>query len=553
MHLNDQTNSVPDEQFGDQHLNSENTGKAKRNVNKTNKYLKDSVDKSKLTTEDPEILPVGEDDNVSNGGENIIFSKNKEERTDKTLKTEVPPDEEASTGEVFEQQPAAVENQEIENSSGENVETDENKPVKKTTNKNKGKASQNPEAEADTKSDPASDSDNKEDDVFADVKETENPHKSSSGAASSDLESIRANYALLSKTDLLSVLEDLISKHPAIEIRQDVDDIKTHFYKKHKSELEKKKKLYISEGGIPEDFKPMDDPEEIRLKELVKKYRDLRIETARSIEEEKQENLKKKYQVIEEIKELINSQESINKTFQDFRELQTRWREIGVVPQGSLNDLWENYHHYVEKFYDYIKINKELRDLDLKKNMEEKLLLCEKAEALLLEPNIVNAFNTLQVYHEAWREIGPVPVEKRSEIWERFKEATAKINKKHQQYFQDIKEQQRKNLEQKILFCERVENCWRNRMNHIKTGLKPPGKYLKYKNYGKPLDLHPKRIITVSIPASGRLVTVFLKRKGSFMPGILRNKMITCKRNWNFVFRWKLLLKAQTGKPLQMK
>ncbi len=303
----------------------------------------------------------------------------------------------------------------------------------------------------------------------------------------------RINYALLNKADLLSILEEIISNRPVIEIRHDVEIIKTVYYKKHRADLEEKRKKFINEGGRPEDFKPAEDPEELRLRELMKKYRDLRLENTRFIEEEKQENLKKKYQVIEEIKELINSQESINKTFQDFRELQSRWREIGIVPQGSLNDLWETYHHYVEKFYDYININKELRDLDLRKNLEEKIALCEKAEALLLEPNILSAFNTLQVYHEEWREIGPVPIEKRAEIWERFKDATSKVNKKHQQYYQDIKEQQKKNLEQKLVLCEKVESLLDKEFNSHKSWLKVTSEVLEIQKIWKTIGFAPKK------------------------------------------------------------
>ncbi|MBM3420916.1 MAG: DUF349 domain-containing protein, partial [Bacteroidetes bacterium] len=163
------------------------------------------------------------------------------------------------------------------------------------------------------------------------------------------------------------------------------------------------------------------------------------------------------YEIIEKIKDLVNREESINKTFQEFRALQNEWHSIGVVPQTALKDLWENYHHNVEIFYDYIKINKELRDLDLRKNLETKIVLCEKTEELLLEPSAISAFRILQEYHNQWREIGPVPHESKNEVWERFKEATAKINRRHHEYFESQKEEQRRNLEAKIAICEKVE------------------------------------------------------------------------------------------------
>ena len=220
---------------------------------------------------------------------------------------------------------------------------------------------------------------------------------------------------------------------------------------------EEQKKEFLKEGGNEEEFEPKENPYERDIKDLLKRYRQIRIDFNKKFEHEKEKNLELKYQIIEEIKGLINKEESINKTFNDFRDLQQQWREIGLVPQSKMKDLWENYHFHVENFYDYIKINKELRDLDLKKNLEMKIKLCEQAEELLLEPNIIKAFNSLQKFHERWREIGPVPRENKDDMWERFKASTAKINKKHQEYFEDRKTEQKKNLEAKKALCEKVE------------------------------------------------------------------------------------------------
>src|SRR4030042_6643866 len=265
------------------------------------------------------------------------------------------------------------------------------------------------------------------------------------------------DYAALSKEDLVAVLKDIIDKGSVTEILYDVDVIKVQFYKKHKADIEKKRKKFYEEGGAPEDFKVEEDPLERILKEYLSRFKEYKAEYNKLLEEDKHKNLEEKYRIIEEIKDLVNRKESINKTFKDFRELQRRWREVGPVPQQNLKDLWETYHHHVETFYDYIKINQELRDLDLKKNLEAKLGLCEKAEELLLEQNVITAFKLLQTLHEQWREIGPVPVEMRTEIWKRFKETTSKINKKHQQYFLNLKLEQKRNLEAKTLLCEKVE------------------------------------------------------------------------------------------------
>ncbi len=265
------------------------------------------------------------------------------------------------------------------------------------------------------------------------------------------------DYSTFGIGELLNRLELLIDERPVQEIRHDVESIKINFYKKFHLEIEEKKKRFLEEGGDPLDFKPGPDEREEHLKYLLKKFRDKKAKYNKELEEEKKRNLEEKYRIIEEIGDLVNRKESINKTFQEFRELQERWRNVGLVPQQHVKDLWENYHYHVEKFYDYIKINKELRDLDLKKNLEKKIKLCEQAESLLLEPDIISAFKTLQKYHEQWRETGPVPKENKTELWERFKEATRKINKKYQAYFQEIKEIQKKNLEQKTSLAERAE------------------------------------------------------------------------------------------------
>ncbi len=267
----------------------------------------------------------------------------------------------------------------------------------------------------------------------------------------------KPDYNKLNQVELVNALRDVLENDGEHDVKEEVDAIRSAFYKQRKEEIEAQKKEFIAEGGDEEEFEAEENPYEQDIKDLLKKYRQLRIDFNKKLEVEKEENLKLKYEIIEDIKGLINKEESINKTFNDFRELQQEWREIGLVPQSKMKDLWETYHFHVENFYDYIKINKELRDLDLRKNMEMKITLCEQAEELLVEPNIVKAFNTLQKLHERWREIGPVPRENKDDLWERFKASTSKINKKHQEYFEDRKSEQKKNLEAKKVLCEKVE------------------------------------------------------------------------------------------------
>lgn len=193
------------------------------------------------------------------------------------------------------------------------------------------------------------------------------------------------------------------------------------------------------------------------FKEIYAKYKKCRSQYFQKLEKERLENLEVRNQIIEDLKQLLEKSEDLNVTFPAFREIQNRWREAGPVPQANVKDIYDTYQHYVEKFYDYVKINNEFRDLDFKKNLEAKIALCEKAEALEQETNVVNAFAKLQKYHEEWKEFGPVAKEFREEIWERFKAATSKINKLHQQYFESLKVQQKENLAAKTVLCEKAE------------------------------------------------------------------------------------------------
>lgn len=197
--------------------------------------------------------------------------------------------------------------------------------------------------------------------------------------------------------------------------------------------------------------------EEVTFKEFYAQYKELKQKNAQEQEKAKEENYLLKLKVIEELKALLDSTEDLNTTIPAFRELQARWKSIDMVPQSKVKELWDTYQHCVEKFYDYIKINNEFRDLDFKKNLEAKTLLCEKAEALEQEGNIVIAFKELQKLHQEWKELGPVAKEHREAIWDRFKSVTSVINKKHQSFFEKLKGEQKNNLEAKILICEQAE------------------------------------------------------------------------------------------------
>ncbi len=265
-----------------------------------------------------------------------------------------------------------------------------------------------------------------------------------------------ADYFNLTRVELVNLLREVVEESREGQ-GHNADAIVAVFYRKSREASDELKKKFVEEGGNPEDYTEEEDPYNNDVKDFLKKYRQQRFEQGKRLDADKDANLQLKYELIEEIKNLLNKEESINRTFQEFRDLQKKWYEIGQVPQAKMKDLWDTYHFHVENFYDYIKINKELRDLDLKKNLEVKIEICETAEELLVEPSVIKAFNALQKLHEEWREIGPVPSDKKDDIWERFKAATSIINLKHQDYFEKRKLDQKKNLDAKIALCEKAE------------------------------------------------------------------------------------------------
>ena len=296
-----------------------------------------------------------------------------------------------------------------------------------------------------------------------------------------------------SKKELVDMLEGLLASKPVQTLRGDMEAVKIAFYKKHRAEVEECKKAFVEAGGAAEAFVPSLDAEELRLKDLVGEYRRRRDEFLAGLESAKQENLKIKLGIIEELKKLIDSGETLGQTFATFRELQNRWKETGPVPQANVKDLWETYNLYVENFYGFIKINKELRDLDLKRNYETKIALCEAAEGLVMEPSIIEAFHKLQKLHEEWRETGPVAAEYKEQLWERFKEASARINRQHQQYFDDIKAEQKKNLELKSSLCEQAEQLTASPLASRKEWNKASARLLEIQKIWKTIGFAPKK------------------------------------------------------------
>ena len=239
--------------------------------------------------------------------------------------------------------------------------------------------------------------------------------------------------------------------------KDEVDYLKTVFYKLHIAEREAKLKAYIDGGGDPEQYQITPDEDEEVFKAEMGIIKERRQQLFREQEAEKEENLKKKLEIIEKIKAMVTSPEEANKTFQEFKALQQEWRDIKAVPAEKANELWRNYQLYVEQFYDLLKLNSEAREYDFKKNLELKTKLCEAAEKLAEEDDVISAFHQLQKLHQEYREIGPVSKDLREEIWNRFKAASTVINKRHQQHFEGIRAREEENLQKKTELCEKVE------------------------------------------------------------------------------------------------
>ena len=300
-------------------------------------------------------------------------------------------------------------------------------------------------------------------------------------------------FAGKGKEELVALFMRMLEEQPVQSIRRDVEALKIAFYRIRRAEVEAARRKFVEEGGSEEDFAPAVDGAEVQLKELFKEYRHRRDEFIANLEAEKEKNLQVKLGIIEELKELVNSDETLNHTFNKFRELQQRWKETGIVPQQNVKDLWETYNLHVENFYSFIKINKELRDLDLKKNYEQKIALCEQAEALVLEPSVVEAFHKLQKLHDEWRETGPVANEYKEVLWERFKAASSRINKQHQEHFESLKGEQVKNLELKTELCAATEELAAQPLTTRKEWNRASDRLLEIQKTWKTIGFAPKK------------------------------------------------------------
>lgn len=298
--------------------------------------------------------------------------------------------------------------------------------------------------------------------------------------------------------------------------KQELDGLKQTFYKIHNAEIEAAKKTFVENGGAEEEFIAQPSGVEEEFKSLMAAIKEKRSALAAEIEKQKEENLQVKLSIIEELKELVESPDDANKSYNEFKKLQQQWNEVKLVPQAKVNELWKNYQLYVEKFYDILKLNNEFREYDFKKNLEIKTHLCEAAEKLADEQDVVSAFHQLQKLHQEFRDTGPVAKELRDEIWNRFKAASTAVNRRHQQHFEALKESEQHNLDQKTVICEIVEAIEFDQLKTFAAWETKTQEVIALQNKWKTIGFAPQKMNMKIFERFRKACDEFFKKKGEF-------------------------------------
>ena len=328
-----------------------------------------------------------------------------------------------------------------------------------------------------------------------------------------------ATTGKLSKEEILEKLTGLVGA-AADTTRNEVEALKQAYYKIHRSEVDELKKAFLTAGGEEKDFVAPEDETESKIKELLNVYKEKRAAILAEEERVKAANYALKLQLIDQLKALTESQEDFNKLYNDFKDIQQRWKEVKAVPQEHVSELWKNYQIYSEKFYDIIKINNQFRDYDFKKNLEMKTALCETVEKLQTEPDVVSAFHQLQKLHQQWREIGPVAKELREELWSRFKAASTIINKRHQEHFEGLKAKEQENLEAKTAFCEQIENIDFQALKSFKDWEEKNKEVIALQDKWKTIGFAPKKSNVKIFERFRAACDVYFNRKSEFYKNI---------------------------------
>lgn len=340
----------------------------------------------------------------------------------------------------------------------------------------------------------------------------------------------------LTKEEILTRLETLVEASVE-KSRREIEALKQSYYKIRHAEIDELKKAFVEDGGVEEEFVAPEDEAEVKLKELLVAYREKRAAVLAEEDRVKAANYALKLQMIDQLKVLTESQDDFNKLYNEFKDIQQRWKETKHVPQEHANDLWRNYQTYSEKFYDIIKINNQFRDYDFKKNLELKTALCETVEKLETEPDVISAFHQLQKLHQQWREIGPVSKDLRETLWTRFKAASTVINKRHQEHFEGLKEKEQENLEAKTAICEAIEAIDFTQLKSFKDWEAKNKEVIALQDKWKSIGFAPKKYNVKIFERFRAACDVYFNKKSEFYKSVkeemeknLEKKRLLCEQ-----------------------
>ncbi|MFS2632086.1 DUF349 domain-containing protein [Bacteroides uniformis] len=323
----------------------------------------------------------------------------------------------------------------------------------------------------------------------------------------------------LTKEEILAKLKEVVADVENVA-KPEIDGLKQSFYKLHNAEQDAARKLFIENGGAAENFVPQTDCVEEEFKNIMSVIKEKRSALTAELEKQKEMNLQVKLSIIEELKELVESPDDANKSYTEFKKLQQQWNEVKLVPQAKVNELWKNYQLYVEKFYDLLKLNNEFREYDFKKNLEIKTHLCEAAEKLADEADVVSAFHQLQKLHQEFRDTGPVAKELRDEIWARFKAASTTVNRRHQQHFEALKEVEHHNLDQKTVICEIIEAIDYKELTNFASWESKTQEVIALQNKWKTIGFAPQKMNVKIFERFRKACDEFFRKKGEFFKSL---------------------------------
>lgn len=324
------------------------------------------------------------------------------------------------------------------------------------------------------------------------------------------------------KAAVIERLKEIVQEVEGVS-KSELDSLKQIFYKLHVAEQEKLHKEYLEQGGDPAAYVPAIDESEVTFKAEMNLIKEKRNAYLQEQEQLKVENLQKKQAIIDRIKGLAENPDEANQAYEEVKNLQTEWKNIGVVPPENSTELWKTYQLYIEKYYDTLKISNEFREYDFKKNLETKVALCEAAEKLAEEEDVIAAFHKLQSLHQEFRDCGPVAKEQREEIWKRFKDASTIVNRRHQQHFEDIKNEENKNLEKKTAICEAIEGIDVENITSAPVWNEMTQKVIELQNEWKKIGFAPQKMNVKIFERFRAACDKFFTAKSEFFKGLKDN------------------------------